>query len=56
MVWCGRLCLLAGPPGPIVQAVLGTPEFALFRLVKEKAVSINTAAAGGNASLMAMSH
>ena len=49
------LPVLAERPGPIVQAVLGMPEFALFRLVKEKAVSINTAAAGGNASLMAMS-
>ena len=49
------LPVLAERPGPIVQAVLGTPEFALCRLVKEKAVSVNTAAAGGNASLMALS-
>ncbi|MBI4725089.1 MAG: trifunctional transcriptional regulator/proline dehydrogenase/L-glutamate gamma-semialdehyde dehydrogenase, partial [Rhodomicrobium sp.] len=43
---------LAARPGPIVQAVCGSPEFSLFRLVKEKTISINTAAAGGNASLM----
>ena len=43
---------LAGRPGPIVQIVCGAPEFRLFRLIKEKCVSINTAAAGGNASLM----
>jgi RHH-type proline utilization regulon transcriptional repressor/proline dehydrogenase/delta 1-pyrroline-5-carboxylate dehydrogenase len=45
---------LADRPGPIVQIVCGTPEFALFRLIKEKTVSINTAAAGGNASLMTL--
>jgi len=45
---------LAGRPGPIVQAVLATPAFPLFRLVKEKAISVNTAAAGGNASLMTL--
>ena len=43
---------LAGRPGPIVQIVCGAPEFGLFRLIKEKCVSVNTAAAGGNASLM----
>jgi RHH-type proline utilization regulon transcriptional repressor/proline dehydrogenase/delta 1-pyrroline-5-carboxylate dehydrogenase len=45
---------LARRPGPIVQIVLGTPEYSLFRLVKEKTISINTAAAGGNASLMTL--
>ena len=44
--------VLAARPGPIVQAVCGTPAFSLSRLVKERTVSINTAAAGGNASLM----
>ena len=43
---------LAVRPGPIVQIVCGEPEFRLERLVKEKCISINTAAAGGNASLM----
>ena len=43
---------LAARPGPIVQIVCGEPEFRLERLVKEKCISINTAAAGGNASLM----
>jgi delta 1-pyrroline-5-carboxylate dehydrogenase len=37
-----------------VQIVCGTPEFSLFRLIKEQTISINTAAAGGNASLMTL--
>jgi RHH-type transcriptional regulator, proline utilization regulon repressor / proline dehydrogenase / delta 1-pyrroline-5-carboxylate dehydrogenase len=45
---------LARRPGPIVQIVCGTPEFDLLRLVKEQTISINTAAAGGNASLMTL--
>jgi RHH-type proline utilization regulon transcriptional repressor/proline dehydrogenase/delta 1-pyrroline-5-carboxylate dehydrogenase len=45
---------LSRRPGPIMQIVCGTPEFSLHRLVKEKTVSINTAAAGGNASLMTL--
>jgi RHH-type transcriptional regulator, proline utilization regulon repressor / proline dehydrogenase / delta 1-pyrroline-5-carboxylate dehydrogenase len=45
---------LAKRPGPIVQIVCGTPGFSLFRLVKEQTISINTAAAGGNASLMTL--
>jgi RHH-type proline utilization regulon transcriptional repressor/proline dehydrogenase/delta 1-pyrroline-5-carboxylate dehydrogenase len=48
------LHLLARRPGPIVQMVCGTPAFSLFRLVKEQTISINTAAAGGNASLMTL--
>jgi RHH-type proline utilization regulon transcriptional repressor/proline dehydrogenase/delta 1-pyrroline-5-carboxylate dehydrogenase len=48
------LLRLARRPGPIVQIVCGTPEFNLFRLVKEQTMSINTAAAGGNASLMTL--
>jgi RHH-type proline utilization regulon transcriptional repressor/proline dehydrogenase/delta 1-pyrroline-5-carboxylate dehydrogenase len=43
---------LAARPGPIVQIVCAGPGFRLERLVKEKCISINTAAAGGNASLM----
>ncbi|MGA7327041.1 MAG: bifunctional proline dehydrogenase/L-glutamate gamma-semialdehyde dehydrogenase PutA, partial [Rhodomicrobium sp.] len=38
--------------GPIIPVICGQPEFPLFRLVKEKTITINTAAAGGNASLM----
>jgi RHH-type transcriptional regulator, proline utilization regulon repressor / proline dehydrogenase / delta 1-pyrroline-5-carboxylate dehydrogenase len=45
---------LARRPGPIVQIVCGIPEFSLFRLLKEQTISINTAAAGGNASLMTL--
>ena len=41
-------------PGPIVQMVCATPGYSLFRLVKEQTISVNTAAAGGNASLMAL--
>jgi RHH-type transcriptional regulator, proline utilization regulon repressor / proline dehydrogenase / delta 1-pyrroline-5-carboxylate dehydrogenase len=43
---------LAARSGPIVQIVSAAPEFPLFGLVKEKTVSVNTTAAGGNASLM----
>ena len=50
----GILPVLAGRPGPIVQAICGTPQFTLFRLVKEKTVSIDTAAAGGNPGLMSI--
>ncbi len=46
------LRLLAARPGPIVQVTCGAPEFRLSGLIEEKTVSINTAAAGGNASLM----
>ncbi len=46
------LRVLAERPGPIVQVTCGAPEFRLASLVREKTVSIDTAAAGGNASLM----
>ena len=42
---------LAARPGPIVR-LLGNCEMRLDWLVREQAVAINTAAAGGNASLM----
>ncbi|WCM91573.1 trifunctional transcriptional regulator/proline dehydrogenase/L-glutamate gamma-semialdehyde dehydrogenase [Acidovorax sp. NCPPB 2350] len=48
---------LAARPGPIVGVsghAPGDAAVALERLVAERAVSINTAAAGGNASLMAL--
>jgi RHH-type proline utilization regulon transcriptional repressor/proline dehydrogenase/delta 1-pyrroline-5-carboxylate dehydrogenase len=43
---------LARCPGPIVPVLSGDPDYHLHMLVKERTVSINTAAAGGNASLM----
>jgi RHH-type proline utilization regulon transcriptional repressor/proline dehydrogenase/delta 1-pyrroline-5-carboxylate dehydrogenase len=47
------LDVLAQRPGPIVQAVCCDGDsIALERLVIERSISINTAAAGGNASLM----
>ncbi|MDA8520549.1 trifunctional transcriptional regulator/proline dehydrogenase/L-glutamate gamma-semialdehyde dehydrogenase [Acidovorax sp. NCPPB 4044] len=49
--------VLAARPGPIVGVsghAPGDTRVALERLVIERAVSINTAAAGGNASLMTM--
>ena len=43
---------LARRPGPIVPVLSGDPDYNMNMLVKERTVSINTAAAGGNASLM----
>jgi len=43
---------LARCPGPIIPIHHGNPDYSLEMLVKERTVSINTAAAGGNASLM----
>ena len=45
---------LAQRDGPILPLVRAQPEYDLGRLVVERTVSVNTAAAGGNASLMAM--
>ena len=45
---------LARRDGPILSLVRPQPEYDLGRLVAERTLSINTAAAGGNASLMAM--
>ena len=44
---------LAALPGPIVLTQAG-PDYRLDWLVEEVSTSINTTAAGGNASLMAM--
>ncbi len=48
--------LLADWDGPIVQVTVAAPggTYPLERLVREQSISINTAAAGGNASLMAL--
>jgi RHH-type proline utilization regulon transcriptional repressor/proline dehydrogenase/delta 1-pyrroline-5-carboxylate dehydrogenase len=43
---------MAERPGPIVTVLSASPGYSLDMLVKERTVSINTAAAGGNASLM----
>ena len=45
---------LAERDGPIVPLLQPEPEYDPARLVHERTVSINTAAAGGNASLMAL--
>ena len=45
---------IAARSGPILQALRPMPDYDLSRLVHERTLSINTAAAGGNASLMAM--
>ncbi|HHW64791.1 MAG TPA: trifunctional transcriptional regulator/proline dehydrogenase/L-glutamate gamma-semialdehyde dehydrogenase [Rhodocyclaceae bacterium] len=45
---------VAARKGPILQLLQPTPDYDLSRLVHERTLSINTAAAGGNASLMAM--
>lgn len=51
-------CAVAEMPGPIVpvhaSAVDAPLAYPLDRLVEEVSISINTAAAGGNASLMAI--
>ena len=49
--WRRRLAERDGPICPLVRA---EPEYDLGRLVHERTLSINTAAAGGNASLMTM--
>ncbi|BCL75511.1 bifunctional protein PutA [Jeongeupia sp. HS-3] len=48
---------LARRDGPIVDIIMPTPQghYPLYRLVSELAVSVNTAAAGGNADLLAAS-
>jgi RHH-type proline utilization regulon transcriptional repressor/proline dehydrogenase/delta 1-pyrroline-5-carboxylate dehydrogenase len=48
---------LAARPGPVVaveRLAPGDPEVPLERLVRERSISVNTAAAGGNASLMTL--
>ncbi|MER2553432.1 MAG: hypothetical protein ABTQ28_09190, partial [Thauera sp.] len=45
---------VAARSGPILQLLQPCPDYDLSRLVHERTLSINTAAAGGNASLMAM--
>ncbi len=49
--WALRLAELDGPLLPLLRA---EPDYDLARLVHERTLSVNTAAAGGNASLMAM--
>lgn len=47
--------VLASRAGPIVPLLVADPLYDLIMLVHERTLSVNTAAAGGNASLMAMS-
>lgn len=49
-------CLVArpGPVVPVERLAPGDTAIPLERLVVERAVSVNTAAAGGNASLMTL--
>ncbi len=47
--------VLSQRPGPIVPLLLPEPTYQLHMLIHERTLSINTTAAGGNASLMAMS-
>ncbi len=53
----GRVPALAQRPGPIVGVTAmqpGAVDIPLERLLIERALSVNTAAAGGNASLMTL--
>ena len=57
LAWLTQLGALATRPGPIVaveRLAEGDTAIPMERLAKERAISVNTAAAGGNASLMAM--
>ncbi len=49
---CELAAAMAERPGPIVPVLSASPEYSLEMLVRERTVSVNTAAAGGNASLM----
>ncbi|HVK33272.1 MAG TPA: aldehyde dehydrogenase family protein, partial [Burkholderiaceae bacterium] len=44
---------VAARPGAIVPVIAGDPAAALWRLAAEQTLTINTAAAGGNAALLA---
>ena len=45
---------LARREGPIIPVLSQNPGYRLLMLVREKTLSINTAAAGGNASLLTL--
>ncbi|MGL6113090.1 MAG: bifunctional proline dehydrogenase/L-glutamate gamma-semialdehyde dehydrogenase PutA, partial [Rubrivivax sp.] len=49
---CRRMAQRAGPIVGVIALDAGAGDIALERLVMERALSVNTAAAGGNASLM----
>ena len=51
-----RIAARKGPIVGITHLNSGNHDIPVERLVLERAISINTAAAGGNASLMTMSH
>ena len=44
----------AAQPGPLRPFLAPAPRYDLLRLVRERTVSVNTAAAGGNVALMAL--
>ena len=46
-------CWVAEQPGPIRAVLVPEPHYDYTQLVHERTTTINTAAAGGNASLMA---
>ena len=54
--FCARLALRAGPlvtvQGRSTDALRAGNGYLLDRLLSERSISVNTAAAGGNASLM----
>ncbi len=45
---------VAARPGPIIPVISNTPEYNLQMLLKEKTISVNTTAAGGNANLLTL--
>lgn len=49
-----RLADTPGPLIPVFQPGASTARYPLYRMLVERLVSVNTAAAGGNASLMAL--
>lgn len=52
--WCEKLAARSGALVPVIAST-SDAQLPLWRLVSERALSVNTAAAGGNASLMTIS-
>ena len=51
---CQRVAAWPGGIAPVIGLPAGAQEIPLLRLLRERVLSINTSAAGGNASLMGM--
>ena len=49
-----RVAAQDGPLIPIIAAVPGTGRYPLYRLLRERVTSVNTAAAGGNTTLLSL--